>query len=254
MRMRSAALTRDCAAGFWCVRRRDGRVSITAATTATVRITAATSNGSMNWVNSDAPARWCWTGRWRPRPFSAEQPAGHCALTPRSGPGSASITTATKADRRVAHVALADPAIDVQHHHHEQEKAPSPRRRRPAPARCRGTRRRRRSRCRRDRKKVSTTQAACTGLRTDHAPPRNGEWRRKSGKANAKSMHPGSAVGTRLRRGVRRFPLFSSRIAERQQLRLIMMFSPLGWYSWICVSTIESTGLGIPRRTRRRCT
>ena len=53
MRRRSLARTRACADGFWCLvpaRRRS--VSITAAITATVRITAATSNGSRNSVNS----------------------------------------------------------------------------------------------------------------------------------------------------------------------------------------------------------
>src|SRR4249919_64514 len=92
MRMRSTARTRACSDGFWC--RAPGRrrsVSMTAAITAIVRITAATSNGSMKSVNS-ARANQVVLGT--SATLSAKGVA-LAALTPIRVSISASMTTAT---------------------------------------------------------------------------------------------------------------------------------------------------------------
>src|SRR5690606_13321593 len=94
MRRRSAARTRACSAGFWCLvpgRRR--RVSATAAITATVRISAATSNGSRKSVNR---RRATQATLLPPDASTASTPKGTVrALTPIRVSISTSITTAT---------------------------------------------------------------------------------------------------------------------------------------------------------------
>src|SRR5688500_2533258 len=95
MRRRSPARTRDCSDGFWCLaptRRR--RVNITAATTAMVRITAATSNGSMKPVNN-ARASQVVLGMLAAAAASVANGAATIALIPIRVSISASITTAT---------------------------------------------------------------------------------------------------------------------------------------------------------------
>src|SRR5687768_6112124 len=95
MRNRSPERTRACCDGSWCltpVRRR--RVSITAATTAMVRITAATSNGSMKSVNS-ARASHVVLDTSAATAASAASGVALIALTPISARISSSITTAT---------------------------------------------------------------------------------------------------------------------------------------------------------------
>src|SRR5690606_7798730 len=97
MRRRSAALTRDCSAGFWVlmpVRLR--RVIITAAITATVRITAANSNGSRYWVNRiSASQRVLEASAASAAALSAGNGVAVRALTPISARTWTSITTAT---------------------------------------------------------------------------------------------------------------------------------------------------------------
>src|SRR5690606_11723755 len=94
MRRRSAARTRVWAPGFWCLvpgRRR--RVRVTAATTATVRISAATSNGSRKSVNR---RRATQLTLFPPAASTGSTPNGTVrALTPIRVSISTSITTAT---------------------------------------------------------------------------------------------------------------------------------------------------------------
>src|SRR5690606_21339504 len=94
MRRRSAARTRVCAPGFWCLvsgRRRSVRV--TAAITATVRISAATSNGSRKSVNS---RRAIQLTLLPPTASTSSTPNGTVrALIPIRVSISTSITTAT---------------------------------------------------------------------------------------------------------------------------------------------------------------
>src|SRR5690606_19795409 len=97
MRRRSAALTRDCSAAFWVlmpVRLR--RVIITAAITATVRITAANSNGRMYCVNSvSASQRVLEVSAASAAALSAGNGVALRDLTPISVSTCTSITTAT---------------------------------------------------------------------------------------------------------------------------------------------------------------
>src|SRR5690606_3811004 len=94
MRKRSLARTRDCSPGFWCLvpgRRR--RVSVTAAMTATVRIRAATSNGSRNSVHG---RRAIQLRLFAPAASTGSAPKGaKRALTPIRVSISMSMTTAT---------------------------------------------------------------------------------------------------------------------------------------------------------------
>src|SRR5690554_1198342 len=94
-RMRSSRRTAACRAGSWCLvpgRRR--RVSITATTSATVRITAAVSNGRMYWLNRVSPSHWMLVlptaaaGSLPDRPASKRLPLSSMII-------SAAITTAT---------------------------------------------------------------------------------------------------------------------------------------------------------------
>src|SRR4249919_1483468 len=98
MRKRSAARTRAWSIGFWCLaptRRR--KVSITAATTAMVRMTAATSNGSRKSVNSARASQVVLGTSPAFAALAALTPNGVAmrALTPISTNISPSITTAT---------------------------------------------------------------------------------------------------------------------------------------------------------------
>src|SRR5690606_16151735 len=93
MRRRSPARTRAWSPGFWCLapsRRR--RVSITAAMTATVRITAAVSNGSRKRVNSASASHFVLE---MPAVGSSASGVPNWTLTPISTSISTSITTAT---------------------------------------------------------------------------------------------------------------------------------------------------------------
>src|SRR4249919_551262 len=98
MRKRSTARTRAWSIGFWCLaptRRRS--VSITAATTAMVRMTAATSNGSRKSVNSARASQVVLGTSPTFAALAALTPNGVAmrALTPISTNISPSITTAT---------------------------------------------------------------------------------------------------------------------------------------------------------------
>src|SRR5690606_34426156 len=97
MRRRSLALTRDCSAGFWVlmpVRLR--KVIITAAITATVRITAANSNGRMYWVNRvSASQRVLDSSAASAAALSAGNGVAERARTPIRASTCTSISTAT---------------------------------------------------------------------------------------------------------------------------------------------------------------
>src|SRR5690606_28015932 len=95
MRRRSPGRVRTCAPGVWCLvpgRRR--RVRVTAAITATVRITAATSNGSRKSVNRRRAIQTVF-GTPAASTGSAANGVSMKAMTPISESSSTSITTAT---------------------------------------------------------------------------------------------------------------------------------------------------------------
>src|SRR5690606_8111049 len=95
MRRRSPGRVRTCSPGIWCLvpgRRR--RVSVTAAITATVRITAATSNGSRKSVNSRRAIQTVFGTPSASARFGANGVSTK-AMTPISDSSSSSITTAT---------------------------------------------------------------------------------------------------------------------------------------------------------------
>src|SRR5690606_21038895 len=97
-RKRSAARTRDCSAGsWWRAPGRRRRVSTTAAITATVRITAAVSNGSRKSVNSERASQVVLPGSPSATARAALSANGTAARprTPISTRISASIATAT---------------------------------------------------------------------------------------------------------------------------------------------------------------
>src|SRR5690606_7820060 len=94
-RRRSPGRVRICSPGTWClVPSRRRRVRVTAATMATVRITAATSNGSRNSVNR---RRATQTVLDTPSTSTGSGENGACtkAMMPISDSSSASMTTAT---------------------------------------------------------------------------------------------------------------------------------------------------------------
>src|SRR4051794_16503872 len=96
MRRRSDALVRACSAGFWVlVPGRLRRVSMTAAITATVRITAANSNGSRNLVNSVCASHLVLETLAAADAALAAYGVASLALKPIKARISTSITTAT---------------------------------------------------------------------------------------------------------------------------------------------------------------
>src|SRR5690606_11104775 len=95
IRRRSAGRVRTCSPGIWCfVPGRRRSVRVTAATTATVRITAATSNGSRKSVNRRRAIQTVF-GTPAASTASGANGVSTKAMTPISESSSTSITTAT---------------------------------------------------------------------------------------------------------------------------------------------------------------